>query len=400
MRKRLEGTLPKDHEDHIAGKGFNTLSPYNIVHKVVPFASSDENSGCESSSGHSMGEFRTVASSATAVKNKKQVLLEAQKETRMDICHLKYAELDSKLQKYQGRVVLRGDTVKDDSGVCAVFIEQGSSASQMTTAKAMDDNARPLDCDGKQLTLYPHALKSKWRTLRHFSTFRSQDVQMYGYVSTTQVAKVMVEHWRPCGSFWAKFVRSPTCWLLVGKTVRGSSIGTWKSTELGMSFCSSETRIVLNGFRGGWHQNVWKESRTWVLCRTNWWNWSILENQHHFLTTHTWDVLNVNANRSMCHWGIQKDVRITIFCGEQQFSVCEEPHAKTVAWSCDVEGHAKKCVEQYCEVANMKTEQLCKGSTPCLDDHNLKKEELETVGEWSKVCSQIVLKNEFMLPEL
>ena len=69
--------------------------------------------------------------------------------------HIKYAELDSKFQKYQGRVE------KDDSGVCAVLFEQGSSASQMTTAKAMDDNARPLDCDGKQLTLYPHALKSK-----------------------------------------------------------------------------------------------------------------------------------------------------------------------------------------------------------------------------------------------
>ena len=82
-----------------------------------------------------------------------------------------------------------------------------------------------------------------------------------------------------------------------------------------------------------------------------------------------------------------ENVRITNFCGEQQFSGCEEPHAKTVMWSCDVEGHAKKCVEQYCEVANMNTEQLCKGSTPCLDDHNFNKEELETVGELSKVCS-------------
>ena len=38
-----------------------------------------------------------------------------------------------------------------------------------------------------------------------------------------------------------------------------------------------------------------------------------------------------------------------------------------------------------------KTEQLHKVSTPCLDDHHFKKEELETVGEVSNVCSQIVL---------
>ena len=34
--------------------------------------------------------------------------------------------------------MLRGDIVKDDSGAFAVFIEQDSSASQMTAAKVMD----------------------------------------------------------------------------------------------------------------------------------------------------------------------------------------------------------------------------------------------------------------------
>ena len=34
-RKRLEGIPPKDHEDHIAGKGFNSLSHCNLVHKLV-----------------------------------------------------------------------------------------------------------------------------------------------------------------------------------------------------------------------------------------------------------------------------------------------------------------------------------------------------------------------------
>ena len=53
----------------------------------------------------------------------------------MYICHLKNAELEAKHQKYKGRVVLRGDIVKDDSGFYAIFTEQGSSASQMTAAK-------------------------------------------------------------------------------------------------------------------------------------------------------------------------------------------------------------------------------------------------------------------------
>ena len=57
-----------------------------------------------------------------------------------------------------------------------------------------------------------------------------------------------------------------------------------------------------------------------------------------------------------------------------------------------MEGDAKKCVDRYCELANRATQQLYKVSTPCIDDHHFKEEELKSVGELSKVCSQIVLK--------
>ena len=62
------------------------------------------------------------------------------------------------------------------------------------------------------------------------------------------------------------------------------------------------------------------------------------------------------------------------------------------SWSYDMEGHAKECVERYCELANKTTQQLYKVSTPCIDDHHFKEEELKSVGELSQVCSQIVLK--------
>ena len=55
-------------------------------------------------------------------------------------------------------------------------------------------------------------------------------------------------------------------------------------------------------------------------------------------------------------------------------------------------GHAKKCVERYCELANKTTQQLYKVSTPCIDDHHFKEEEMKSVGELSHVCSQLVPK--------
>ena len=89
------------------------------------------------------------------VKSKEEVFLEAHRDkkkvhfaTLMDICILINSELEPKFQKYTGRVVLRGDIVKDDSGAYAFFTEQGSSASQMT-AKVMDVIAKLPDCDGQ-----------------------------------------------------------------------------------------------------------------------------------------------------------------------------------------------------------------------------------------------------------
>ena len=71
---------------------------------------------------------------------------------------------------------------------------------------------------------------------------------------------------------------------------------------------------------------------------------------------------------------------------------CEIRHAKTVAWSNDMECHAKKCVERSCELANKMTESLCKVSTRCLDDQNFKKEDWKRLEKLSNACSQTVLK--------
>ena len=36
MRKRMEGSPHKNHEDHIAGKGIKSLNHYNLVLKFIP----------------------------------------------------------------------------------------------------------------------------------------------------------------------------------------------------------------------------------------------------------------------------------------------------------------------------------------------------------------------------
>ena len=69
--------------------------------------------------------------------------------TLMDLCHLQNSQLQQKFRKCQGRAVLRGDVVKQDSCSYAVSTEQGSLASQMTGANVLDVIARLPECAGQ-----------------------------------------------------------------------------------------------------------------------------------------------------------------------------------------------------------------------------------------------------------
>ena len=105
-------------------------------------------------------------------------------------------------------------------------------------------------------------------------------------------------------------VRTPACWTRVEKTVRGSCAGAWMGQKVPhweCPFCSSKTRIVLNLEMDG--------------------NTLIFTNQLRFLLTYNWDALNVKV----------------------------KPNE-----------NIQTCGERSCELANKKTEQLYKVSSPCL----------------------------------
>ena len=156
-RMRMEESLPNNHEDHIAGKVCNSLQHYNLVHTFIPMPQAMKIPTAKAAVDKEWEKLEKVpAWDLTKVRSKKEVIDEARTKgakvhfvSLMDICHLKNAELETKHQKYKGRVVLRGDIVKNDSGSYAVFTEQGSTASQMTAAKVMDIISRQPGCSGQ-----------------------------------------------------------------------------------------------------------------------------------------------------------------------------------------------------------------------------------------------------------
>ena len=315
----------------------------------------------------------------------------------MEMCHLKNAELEAKHQKYKGRAVLRGDIMKDDSESHAVFTEQGSSASQMTAAKIMNIISRLPGCDGQAadaVSAYtqvkmedsPKLLKIPksecpdiWiRLPRHkwpksWSSMEDPVVPLNGicsvilwqdYYEKRQFEKILLKHG------WEKV---PNCECLFVHREKGFFLSVYVDD------------IKLAGKK----QNLdpmWKLLNKDVDLGDP---TSFLDHVYLVCTQRRCQISkdNVDNYRTMFESRISA-VRTEKLPYRQNLRIC--------SWSSDMESHAKKWVERYCELANKTTQQLYKVFSPCIDDHHFKEEELKSAGELSKVCFQIVLKCFFL----
>ena len=187
-----------------------------------------ENTGCKGSSGKRIRNFEKVlAWQLTKVRNKKEVIKEARNKGRkvhfaslMELCHLKNSELDPQYQNYKGKVVLRGDIVKDDSGSYAVFTEQGSSASQMTAAKVMDILSRLPGLSGQAADAVSAYTQVKTEDASTLSENSKVSMSRYLGASTeAQMAKIMVQCGKPSRSSRKESARSPFGRAIMGKAI-------------------------------------------------------------------------------------------------------------------------------------------------------------------------------------
>ena len=115
-RLRMGESLPNHHEDHIAGKGDNSLQHCNLVHKFVPMPQAMKIPAAKAAVDKALEKLEKISAwNLTKVRSTSEVIEEARTKgakvhfaSLMDTCHLKNAELEAKHQKYKGRVVLRG----------------------------------------------------------------------------------------------------------------------------------------------------------------------------------------------------------------------------------------------------------------------------------------------------
>ena len=259
-RPRIAPVTKRSHEDHIAGKGQNSVLHRNLVHTFIPMPQAMKISDAKAAVAEEWKKLKTIAAwQLEKVKSKKEVIKKARinKNTvhfasLMHICHLKNAELESQFQEYKGRVVLRGDTVQDDSRAHAVFTEQGSFASQMTAAKVMDVIARLPDCAG-------HAADA----ISAYTQVKMEDAPRWLKIPKSECPDILIRLPRH---------KWPKCWENIGdpvvplaRNLYGHPLAGlmwkrqfeelflergWEKYRLGNVIRSQKTRTILIGFRG------------------------------------------------------------------------------------------------------------------------------------------------------
>ena len=282
--------------------------------------------------------------------------------------------------------------MKDDSGSYAVFTEEGSSASQITAPKVMDIISRLPGCAGQAADAVSAYTQVKMECSKIIENSKIGMSRHLESSTTTQMAKIMVQCGRSSRSSGTKSVWSSFGRTVMGKAIRENPIETcWeKVSNRECLFVHREKGLFLSVYvddikLAGKKQNInpmWKVLNKEVdLGEAT----SLLDHVYLECTQRQFEISkDIDDNyRTMF------ESRISV--GATEKLPCSE-NLNIPSWSYDMEGHAKKCVERYCELANKTTQQLYKVSTPCIDDHHFKEEELKSVEELSKVCSQIVLK--------
>ena len=400
-RMRMGNSEPHNHEDHIAGKGENSLQHYNLVHKFIPMPQAMKIPAAKAAVDKEWEKLEKISAwNLTKVKSKKQVIDEARTSgatvhfaSLMDICHLKNAELEAKHQKYKGRVVLRGDIVKDNSGSYAVFTEQGSSASQMTAAKIMDIISRLPGCDGQA----------------------ADAVSAYTQVKIEDAHKLLKIPKSECPDIWIRLPRHkwPKSWSSMEDPVVPLERNLYGHPLAGLLWERQFEKVLL---KHGWEKIpnweclfVHREKGLFLSVYVD--DIKLAGKKHNI--DPMWKVLNKEVDLgeptsfldheylgcTQCQCEVSQNIvdnYRTMFESRISAGGLEKlpfsQNNRISSWSYDMVGHAKKCVERYCELANKTTQQLYKVSTPCIDDHHFKEEETKSVGELSSTCSQIVLK--------
>ena len=348
-RPRVESSPLTIHEDRITGKGFTSMTCYNLVHKFILLLEAMEISDAKAAcSGQRMEKARDNSNMAIGKSRVRKMWYSKLKQKKRKstllhwwtFCHHQNTELVLQVAKIQWQSRAPCWNCNRRLWDLRSFYWTGFVGVQHDCRKS--DGMLLRDCQivtDKQPTQCQLTLNWNWRTLPDCSKFESQDVQTCGKIRFSR------QRWP---TSWAN-IEDPVVPLernLCGHPVGGLwwerqfedmflDLGWWRSTNLGVSVCSSNTRTIF--YRCTRMTQTCPERRR-IWLRKRWMKNVDLDEPTSFL-----DHIYLGCAQRECkqndiiieEWTKMLESRISAGATEK-LPRRKKPHAKTAAWSYDM----------------------------------------------------------------
>ena len=169
-----------------------------------------------------------------------------------------------------------------------------------------------------------------------------------------------------------------------------------KSSELGMFICQPSKSTILIRVCGRYQTGRQDRKHKTDFEKFSW-KTLTWENRHHFLTMYIWVALKESFKSSKILWRTTEMCSNSGFLLEPKKNYRPEIHGNLMQKQYLLGPMTWKVTQRsaWKDIANFRIKHLnncTKVATPCMDDHQFQKAFIESVGELSTVCSQIVLK--------
>ena len=205
--------------------------------------------------------------------------------------------IGEKHKKYKGRVVLRGDTVNDDSGFYANI--------HRTRIISITNGGRKSH--GYHIQTARIFRTSSWCSIRYKSgqngrcinVIKNSEVRMSRYLDTSttkHMAKIMVQCGRPSRSSWRNLYGHPLAglfWERQSKKILWEH--GWEKFLIESAYLYTVKNILVCVC--GWHKIGWNETKHWSDVESTKQK-LIWENQHLSSIMKTWDAPKDNAKHA------------------------------------------------------------------------------------------------------
>ena len=362
-RMRMGNSIPHHHEDHIAGKGENSLRHYNLVHKFIPMPQALKIPAAKAAVDKEWEKLAKISAwNLTKVRSKKRGDRWSKDEGRKSSFRLTDGHMSFEKCWIGGKAPKIQRSSCTPRRYCERRFRVLRSIHWTRIISISNDSSKS---HGYHLQTARVRRTSSWCSVCQYSRkigrcskiekIQNQNVQMFGYVFHRHKWPKSWGKWKI--PWYRNFFGHPLAGLLWERQFEQAllELGWEKVPNWECMFVQRKPGLFLSD-KCGWYQNGRKEAEKWLPCGRNWWKNVHLDEPTSFLDQEDVWILFVPCQQGcscLSTWMTWKWKTRHNYCENQNQS--PQPCAFFYL-DLDVQNRGTKKMTQQCRLKDIRTD--------------------------------------------